>query len=268
MRYHVIASVAAALLFSASSLAQTTEYFRRLSGSMEISATGQVSTYTLQSAGVPSIDQSLGNLVESWSFQPQKGLAAAVPYKADIQITAMRAGMEDKNYTVKRVEFVPQKTALAVRAPGTPEEQAYCQQAGAAARKDIICPGVMPNDPLISAGVISAEAYIALRKTESGPQAAIESLYLYSTQNGKLLSKSVPPAKQKYSQAALDWANKNAVALLQDREYVLARVEFALSNNKAQWRRQEKVETGNIEWFTDAVRAKTVYVSQGGMELK
>mgnify|MGYP003390855574 FL=1 len=268
MRYTIIAGAVIAVAFSTSVLAQSTEYFRRVSGTLDVSATGQVTTYSLQSAGVPAIDQSLGNLVESWSFQPQKGLATPLPYKADVQLTLVRAGIEDKNYTVKRAEFMPQKTASAVRAPATPEEQAYCQQPGAAARKDIICPGVMPNDPLIGAGVISAEAYIALRMTETGPQTAIESLYLYSTQNGKLLSKSVPAAKQKYGQAALDWANKNAVALLQDREYALARVEFALSNNKSPWRRQEKVETGSIDWFTDAVRAKTVYVGQGGMELK
>lgn len=268
MRYQFIAGGVLAVMFSSSGLAQSTEYFRRLSGTLDVSATGQVSTYSLQSAGVPAIDQSLGNRIESWSFQPQKGLAVPTAYKADVLITVVRQNMEDKNYTIKRVEFMPQKAVPIVRAPATPEEQAYCQQTGAAPRKDIICPGVMPNDPLISAGVISAEAYIALRNTESGPQAAIESLYLYSTQNGKLLGKSVPPAKQKYAQAALDWANKNAAALLQDREYVLARVEFALSNNKSPWRRQEKVETGNIDWFTDAVRAKTVYVSQGGMELK
>ena len=268
MRYKIIASALFAAAFSAAGLAQSTEYFRRLSGTLDVSASGQVSTYTLQSAGVPAIDQSLGNLVESWSFLPQKRMVTQVPYKAEVVLTLVRTSMEDKNYTVKRVEFIPQKTALSVRAPATPEEQAYCQQPGATPRKDIICPGVMPNDPLITAGVISAEAYIALRMTETGPQAAIESLYLYSTQNSKLLSKSVPAAKQKYAQAALDWANKNAVALLQDREYALARVEFALSNNKSAWRRQEKVETGNIDWFTSAVRAKTVYVGQGGMELK
>jgi hypothetical protein len=268
MRYHLILSGVLAAMFSSSGLAQSTEYFRRLSGTVDVSAAGQVSTYSLQSAGVPAIDQSLGSLVESWSFQPQKGLVTQLPYKADVQITVVRTGMEDKNYSVKRVEFKPQKSALSVRAPVTPEEMAYCQQADATPRKDIICPAVMPNDPLITAGVINAEAYIALRRTESGPQAALESLYLFSTQNGKLISKSVPPAKLKYSQAALDWANKNAVALLQDREYALARVEFALSNNKSPWRRQEKVETGSIDWFTDAVRAKTVYVGQGGMELK
>lgn len=268
MRYQLILSGVLAAIFSSSVLAQSTEYFRRLSGTVDVSASGQVSTYSLQSAGVPAIDQSLGTLVESWVFQPKKGVVAQAPYKADVQLTVVRSNMEDKNFTLKRVEFAEQKAPLSVRAPASPEELAYCQQAGAAPRKDIICPPVMPNDPLITAGVVNAEAYIALRRTESGPQAALESLYLFSTQNGKLISKSVPPAKLKYSQAALDWANKNAVALLQDREYALARVEFALSNNKSPWRRQEKVETGSIDWFTDAVRAKTVYVGQGGMELK
>ena len=268
MRYLIIASIIGAALSGTASQAQSTEYFRRLSGTLDVSPSGQVSTYSLQSAGVPSIDQRLGNLVESWSFQPQKGLAAGQAYKADVVVTVVRPDMEDKNYTVKRVEFVPQKAVPAVRAPSTPEELAYCQQAGAPARKDIICPGVMPNDPLIRAGAISAEAYIALRMTESGPQVALDSLYLYTSQNSKLLGKSVPPAKEKYGQAALEWANKNALALLQDRDVVLARVEFALSNNKSPWRRQEKVEAGNIDWFTDDVRARALYVGQGGMELK
>lgn len=268
MRYFIIASVIAAALSSTASQAQNTEYFRRLSGTLDVSPSGQVATYSLQSAGVPSIDQRLGNLVESWSFQPLKGTAVNQPYKADVMVTVMRPNMEDKEYTVKRVEFMPQKAVAAVRAPSTPEELAYCQQADAQARKDIICPGVMPNDPLIRAGAVSAEAFIALRMTESGPQAALDSLYLFGPQNSKLLGKSVPPAKEKYGQAALDWANKNALALLQDREYVLARVEFALSSNKSPWRRQEKVEAGNIDWFTDAVRARAMYVGQGGMDLK
>jgi hypothetical protein len=34
------------------------------------------------------------------------------------------------------------------------------------------------------------------------------------------------------------------------------------------WCRQEKTEVPAIDWFTDAVRNKTVYVSQGRLEIK
>jgi hypothetical protein len=40
------------------------------------------------------------------------------------------------------------------------------------------------------------------------------------------------------------------------------------SNNRLPWRRQERVEVPAIEWFTEAVRARTVYVSQGGLEIQ
>lgn len=48
----------------------------------------------------------------------------------------------------------------------------------------------------------------------------------------------------------------------------MTRVEFVQSNNRAAWRRQEKAEVPAIDWFTEAVRIKTMYVSQGGLEIK
>lgn len=247
--------------------AQGTEYSKRLTGTVEVSAAGQVQTYTLQSAGVPAIDQSLGNLVESWSFKPQTGIAPK-PVRAEFQITLLRASSEDRNYTVKRVEFFPENARVTVRGASSADELAYCKQADAAPRKDVICPAVLPANADITAFAISAEAYIAIRKTDNGPEAVLESLSLYGSQNAKLINKAVPVAKKDYAAAAMAWANKNAAAFLQDKDYFVTRVEFVQSNNRLPWRRQERVEVPAIEWFTEAVRARTVYVSQGGLELK
>lgn len=246
---------------------QTTEYSRRLIGTVDVSAAGQVQTYTLQSAGVPAIDQSLGNLVESWSFKPQTGIAPR-PVRAEFQITLVRASSEDRNYTVKRVEFFPENARTAVRGAASAEELAYCKQADAAPRRELICPAELPANGELAATGVSAEAYIAIRKTESGPQAALESLSLYGSQNTKLLNKAASLAKKEFSVAALAWGQKNAAAFLQDRDFYLTRVEFVQSNNRSAWRRQETAEVPAIDWFTEAVRAKTVYVSQGGLEIK
>lgn len=247
--------------------AQGTEYSKRLTGTVEVSAAGQVQTYTLQSAGVPAIDQSLGNLVESWSFKPQTGIAPK-PVRAEFQITLLRASTEDRNYTVKRVEFFPENARITVRGATSADELAYCKQADAAPRRDVICPAELPANAELATTGVSAEAYIAIRKTENGPQAVLESLSLYGSQNTKLLNKPAALAKKEFSTAALAWGQKNAAAFLQDRDYYVTRVEFVQSNNRSAWRRQDKAEVPAIDWFTDAVRARTVYVSQGGLELK
>lgn len=249
------------------SAAQTTEYSRRLAGTVDVSAAGQVQTYTLQSAGVPAIDQGLGNLVESWSFKPQTGIAPK-PVRAEFQITLVRASSEDRNYTVKRVEFYPDNARIAVRGASTAEEMAYCKQADAAPRRELICPAELPANAELAATGVSAEAYIAIRRTENGPQAALESLSLYGSQNSKLPNKAANLAKKEFSAAALAWGQKNAAAFLQDRDHYLTRVEFVQSNNRSAWRRQEKAEVPAIDWFTEAVRARTVYVSQAGLEIK
>ena len=241
-----------------------TEYSRRVSGSMEVSAAGQVLTYTMQPAGAPAIDQNLGNLLESWRFGPLPG---GKTLRVEFSLTLMRASLDDRTYTLKRVEFFPQGAQPAARGAG-PDDQAYCRQADAAPRSDVICPAVLPSDQALAAMPVSAEAYIALRKTDSGAEAVLESLYLYGPQNGKLLNRALNLGKQQFAPAALAWANKNALALLQGRDYFLTRVEFVQANNTLPWRRQEKVQADAADWLTDAVRAKTVYVSQGGLELQ
>jgi hypothetical protein len=246
---------------------QSTEFSRRLAGTVDVSAAGQVQTYTLQSAGVPAIDQSLGNLVESWIFKPQTGIAPK-PVRAEFQITLVRASSEDRNYTVKRVEFFPENARITVRGASSAEEMAYCKQPDAAPRRDVICPAVLPSNADLAAMAVSGEAYIALRKTDGGAESALESLSLYGSQNTKLLNKAAALAKKEFAAAALAWGQKNAAAFLQDRDYFVTRVEFVQSNNRAAWRRQEKADVPAIDWLTQAVRARTVYVSQGGLELK
>lgn len=248
-------------------LAQNVEYSRRLSGNLEVSPAGQVKTYTLQSAGVPAIDQELGNLVESWSFKPQTG-AASKPVRAEFQVTLLRSSPEDHNYSIKRIEFFPENARISVRSASSSEELAYCQQADALPRKNIICPAALPANAALAATAISAEAYIVIRKTENGPQVALESLSLYGNQNTRLISKAAALAKKEYTAAALAWGEKNAAAFLQDRDYFMTRVEFVQSNNRIGWRRQEKVTLPVIDWFTQPVRAKTMYVSQSGLEMK
>lgn len=252
------------LLTAATAASAQTEYSRRVSGSMEVSAAGQVLTYTMQPAGAPAIDQSLGNLVESWRFNPPPG-GKTLP--VEFTLTLLRSSLDDRNYTLKRVEFFPQGAQPAARGAG-PDDQAYCRQADAPPRRDVICPAILPPDPALAAMPVSAEAYIALRKTEAGAEAVLESLYLYGPQNGKLLNRVLTLGKQQFAPAALAWANKNALALLQGRDYFLTRVEFVQANNTLPWRRQEKVQADTVDWLTDAVRAKTVYVSQGGLELQ
>lgn len=244
--------------------AAQTEYSRRVTGSMEVSAAGQVLTYTMQPAGAPAIDQSLGNLVESWRFNPPPG---GKTLRVEFSLTLLRASLDERTYTLKRVEFFPQGAQPATRGAG-PDDQAYCRQAEAAPRSDVICPAVLPADPALAAMPVSAEAYIALRKTDSGAEAVLESLYLYGPQNGKLLNRALSLGKQQFAPAALAWANKNALALLQGRDYFVTRVEFVQANNTLPWRRQEKVQADAADWLTDAVRANTVYVSQGGLELQ
>ena len=241
-----------------------TEYSRRVTGSMEVSAAGQVLTYTMQPAGAPAIDQSLGNLVESWRFRPLPG---GRPVQVEFTLTLMRASLEERSFTLKRVEFFPQGAQPAARGAGA-DDQAYCRQADAAPRTDVICPAVLPSDPALAAMPVNAEAYIALRKTDSGAEAVLDGLYLYGPQNGKLLNRAVNVGKQHFAPAALAWANKNALALLQGRDYFQTRVEFVQANNTLPWRRQEKVQADTADWLTEAVRAKTVYVSQGGLELQ
>ena len=254
-------------LLPAVTAAQSTEYTRRLTGTIDVSAAGQVQTYTLQSAGVPAIDQGLGNLVESWTFKPQTGISPK-PVRSEFQITLLRATTEDRNYTVKRVEFFPENARITIRGASTAEEMAYCKQADAVPRRDVICPAELPSNADLAGMAVSAEAYIALRKTDGGAEAALESLSLYGTQNTKLLNKTAALAKKEFAAAALAWGQKNAAAFLQDRDYFVTRVEFIQSNNRAAWRRQEKAEVPAIDWFTESVRAKTVYVSQGGLEIK
>lgn len=82
------------------------------------------------------------------------------------------------------------------------------------------------------------------------------------------MNRALNLGKQQFGVAALAWANKNALALLQGRDYFVTRVEFVQANNTLPWRRQEKVQADSADWLTDAVRAKTVYVTQAGLELQ
>ena len=126
------------LLLTAATAAASaqTEYSRRVSGNMEVSATGQVLTYTMQPAGAPAIDQSLGNLVESWRFRPLPG---GRTLRVEFSLTLMRASLDERTYTLKRVEFFPQGAQPVARGAG-PDDQAYCRQADAPPRSDVICP--------------------------------------------------------------------------------------------------------------------------------
>ena len=268
MRYSTLAFGLVAILFSVVSMAQTVEYSRKLSGTLDVDANGQVRTYDLQSAGLPYIDQSLGNLVESWQFVPSVILGKSQPVKVEFIVTVLRKNLEDPTYTIKRVEFSPTNAKVSVRGATSSEELAYCADTSAVPRKDIICPIVLPNDPLISDQGVSAEVYVAIKKTDAVPSVALDSVYLYGSSNSKLSSKALPTAKAKYAEAALAFASKNSISLLQDKEQVMTRVEFVQSNNKSNWRRQEKAETANTDWLNDAFRAKTMYSSQGGLELK
>jgi hypothetical protein len=260
----------AVILFGAigsTAQAQTTEYTRKITGSLELSAIGEVTTYNVQSAGVPAIDQQVGNLVSGWRFEPYP----APPKKAtivDFVLTLTRSSLDDKAFSIKRVELTPQNPKVFIRGAATPEEMAYCQQVDATPRRDVICPATLPRDNALDAVAVSAEVFVAIRKTDSGPEVALESLALYSFQNGKLLNKAATIGRPRYSEAALAWARKNAAALLQDRDFFITRVEYVQAANKLVWRRQENQPLPKIDWLTDAVRAKTLYVVQGGLVMK
>jgi hypothetical protein len=262
VRWVIVASLA--FIASSASMAQSMEYTKRLTGSLDISAQGRVSTYDLQTAGVPAIDQGLGSLIESWQFTVPANLAGPKATKADFVITLVRKSMSDEKYTVKRVEFFPLKASPKARRPQSQDELTYCTQAGAPARSDIICSAVLPADADL---VVSAEVYVAIKKIDGEPQVSIESLNLYSNQNTKLLSKNIRVAKAKYSEAALAWAKKNSQGFLQDKDLFLTRVEYVQSPNVLLWRRQENVADAPAVWVNDDFRAKTKYISQGGLEV-
>lgn len=267
MRNTIYIVTALFLALGARAHAQTIEYTRKITGSLELSAIGEVTTYNLQSAGIPSIDQQVGNLVSGWRFEPYP----APPRKAtviDFVMTLTRASLDDKSFRIKRVELMPQNPRAVLRGPSAPDELAYCQQADAEPRRDIICPATLPRDAALDAVSASAEVYVAIRNTESGPEVVLESMALYGTQNTKLLNKAATIARPRYSEAALGWARKNAVALLQDSDYFITRVEYVQAENKLVWRRQESQPIPKIEWLTDAVRAKAMYVVQGGLVMK
>lgn len=268
MRYRIFLIALLCSLGTSAVLAQSAEYSRKLAGSLEISPTGRVRTYDLQSAGAPSIDQGLGSLVESWQFNLPAAFSGPKAVKAEFVVTVLRGSISDKAYSVKRIEIFPVGVRPQIRGAVTPDEMAYCRQADAAPRNDIICPAVLPNDSALEQSAVSAEVFVAIRKTAAGPEVAIESLYLYTSQNAKLLNKVVSGATAKYSEAALAWAKKNSSAFLQDNDAFMTRVEYVQSANNAVWRRQEKAKITPTAWVDEAFLAKTRYVSQGGLTVK
>ena len=267
MRFVIGAFTALVLTAASGAQAQTVEYTRKLTGSFEMSGIGEVTTYNLQSAGVPAIDQQVGNLVSSWRFEPYPGQGKK-PAIIDFVMTVTRASLDDRAVVIKRVELMPQNPRSVIRGASTPDELSYCQRADAAPRNDIICPATLPRDAALDAVAVSAEAYIAIRKTDAGPEVALDSLSLYASQNSKLQNKSVNIARPRYSETALAWARKNAAVLLQDRDYFVTRVEYVQAENKLLWRRQESQPLPKIDWMNDAVRSQTRYVVQGGLVMK
>lgn len=255
------------LAIGAGAQAQTTEYTRKITGSLELSAIGEVTTYNVQSAGVPAIDQQVGNLVSGWRFEPYPGQGKK-PAVIDFVMTLTRSSLEEKNAVIKRVELLPQNPRNQIRGATAPDELSYCQQVDATPRRDVICPATLPRDTVLDAVAVSAEAFVAIRKTENGPEVSLETLALYGTLNNKMLNKFATIARPRYSQAALAWARKNAAAFLQDREYFITRVEYVQVANNLVWRRQENQALPKIDWLTDAVRAQTMYVVQGGLVMK
>lgn len=269
MRFRLFLIALSCSLCATAALAQSgMEYSRKLSGTIEVNALGEVSTYSLQPAGVPAIDQSLGSLVESWSFQPVATPGPAKTVKAEFVINMARANLTDSKYSLRRVEFYPENVKLQTRRASSPEDLAYCRDSGAGARKDVLCPASVPDDATLGAQGVSAEAYIAVRRTESGPQVALDSLSLFTAQNAKVSNKAFAVAKEKYGQEALRYGQANAAALLQDKDVAMARVELVQANNKTLWRRQDKVDLPKVDWLSDDMRRKTVYVGQGVLELK
>lgn len=264
MRVYLLLVASLASIFSNAVLAQSMEYTKRLSGSLDISTLGRVSTYDLQSTGVPSIDQGLGSLIESWQFNMPANLAGPKAIKVEFVMTVVRKNMTDEKYIVKRVELFQFNTIPKARRPQTADELAYCERSDATPRTDIICSAILPAGDALA---VSAEIYVAIKKTDGEPMVAIESLNLYSSQNTKILSKSAREAKAKYSQAALVWAKKNSQGFLQGKEQFLTRVEYVQSSNELLWRRQENVADAPAAWVNDDFRAKTKYVSQGNLEV-
>ena len=252
------------LLLSSVCTAQTADYTKKLNGSLEISSLGQSGSYQLDSSGIPSVDQNLGTLVQSWRFANQQSATLSTSNNADFTITLMRPSLTDQNYSIKRVELFQNNVNIQMHAPTNAEELAYCNQENAAPKLDVICATIMPVDPDLA---YSAEVYVAIKQTDSGPIVGIESLYLYSAQNSKLISKYARIAKEKYTEAALKWAKKNSQSFLQNRQVYLARVEFVIANNTSSWRRQENWAGETESWINDDFRAETKYVSQGSWEL-
>lgn len=264
MRFRLLALGSLSCFISSVCLAQSVEYTKSLSGNLEVSQSGRVSTYDLPSAGATSIDQSLGSLVESWQFNLPASATGRSVTKADFVITLVRKSLTEDRYAIKRVEFFPQNAIPKARRAQSADELAYCKQPDAAPRQDIICPAVLPSDPELT---VSAEVYVAIKKTDGEPQLSIESLNLYAGQNNKIQTKSVRIAKAKYVESALAWAKKNSAGFLQDKEQFLTRVEYVQVSNTNGWRRQENVADAPASWVNDDFRAKTKYVSQGGLEV-
>jgi hypothetical protein len=264
MHYRNVILIGICLLGSSLCVAQSAQYTRKLSGTLDISNQGRVSMYDLQTAGVPAIDQDLGSLVESWQFQLPTNSLGAKALKADFVITVVRKSLTEEDFIVKRVEFFPLKVSPKARRPQSADELAYCSQENAVARADIICSAVLPTDPDLA---VSAEVYVAIKKVDGEPQFSIESLNLYSKQNTKLLSKNMRVAKVKYSEAALAWAKKNSQGFLQDKDLFLTRVEYVQVPNTLLWRRQENIADVPAIWVNDDFREKTKYVGQAGLEV-
>jgi len=254
------------LLFTAPLLAQTIEYSRKVNGSASISAGGTVTTFTIDPAGVPDIDQALGNLVKDWRFKPAANPAAA-PVAVDFVMTLTRESLSGSEYVVKRVEITPRNAVLDVTGANSPDELAYCRQVDAAPRDDVLCPAVLPKNAELEAIPVSAEVFVALRQTANGPEVVIESLYLYSNNNSKMFSKFKNIARPIYKQAALDWVNKNAMAFLKDKQYFVARIEYVQVENDLSWRRNERTDGDKIDWITEAIRNQVMYVTQGGLQM-
>lgn len=269
MRFRIVLIALACSLCAAAVQAQSgVEYTRKFTGTIEVTPLGEVSTYTLQSAGVPAIDQSLGSLVESWRFQPVALTGGAKTVRAEFVINLVRATLTDSKYTLRRVEFYPENAKPQARRAVTPDELAYCANSAAGQRKDVMCPATVPADPTLGTQGVGAEAYIAIRRTESGPQVLLDSLSLFTGQNAKVSNKAFAVAKERYGQEALRYGQANAEALLQDKDVAMARVELVQVNNKTLWRRQDKVDLPKVDWLTEDMRRKTVYVGQGVLELK
>lgn len=245
-------------------VAQTAEYTKKLSGNLEINAFGQVGSYQLDSSGKTSIDQDLGTLVQSWRFANQQPTSVGSSNSLDFNITLVSPSLNEQIYSIKRIEYFQQNAKIQAHTAKSEDELAYCKQENVAPDLNVICQPNMPSDPNL---IYSADVYVAIKKLDSEIKVEIESLYLYSAQNSKLISKIARNAKEKYSEAALAWAKKNSQSFLQDKEVYLAHVEFVIQNNVVSWRRQENWADETDSWINDDFRAKTKYVGQGSWEI-